>query len=184
MKSRTKPALRVVPAAQVQISLPVQGVLQDVRACLLRAVHPRRQAGAGGDDGSRPRGAVRRQGRARCRAPRGAWRQHAQPRRAGRPAHRASSGRGRAALDARRAGAADLRLGRRRRPAERGDDGSDRRGRVHAPLRRHAGRAAAAAKRRSATSKSAVSRRFVALSQQQLRRVAVAARSTSWICRW
>jgi len=31
MKSRTKPALRVVPTAQVQISLPVQGVLQDVK---------------------------------------------------------------------------------------------------------------------------------------------------------
>lgn len=31
MKSRTKPALRVVPAAQVQLSLPIQGVLQDVR---------------------------------------------------------------------------------------------------------------------------------------------------------
>jgi transposase-like protein len=30
MKSRTKPALRVVPAAQVQLSLPIQGVLQDV----------------------------------------------------------------------------------------------------------------------------------------------------------
>ena len=31
MKSRMKPALRAVPTAQVQISLPVQGVLQDVR---------------------------------------------------------------------------------------------------------------------------------------------------------
>jgi|SRR5690349_16828641 len=31
MKSRTKPALRVVPTAEVQISLPVQGVLQDVK---------------------------------------------------------------------------------------------------------------------------------------------------------
>ncbi len=31
MKSRTKPALRVVPAAQVQLSLPIEGVLQDVR---------------------------------------------------------------------------------------------------------------------------------------------------------
>src|SRR5664279_2407371 len=31
MKSRTKPALRVVQSAQVQISLPVQGVLQDVK---------------------------------------------------------------------------------------------------------------------------------------------------------
>ena len=31
MKSRTKPALRVVPAAQVQLSLPIQGVLQDVK---------------------------------------------------------------------------------------------------------------------------------------------------------
>jgi len=31
MKSRTKPALRVVPPAQVQASLPIQGVLQDVK---------------------------------------------------------------------------------------------------------------------------------------------------------
>jgi putative transposase len=31
MKSRMKPALRAVPAAQVQISLPVQGVLQDIK---------------------------------------------------------------------------------------------------------------------------------------------------------
>lgn len=31
MKSRTKPAPRVVPAAQVQISLPMQGVLHDVK---------------------------------------------------------------------------------------------------------------------------------------------------------
>ena len=31
MKSRTKPALRVVPAVQVQLSLNVQGVLRDVQ---------------------------------------------------------------------------------------------------------------------------------------------------------
>ena len=31
MKSHTKSSLRAVPAAQVQISLPVQGVLRDVR---------------------------------------------------------------------------------------------------------------------------------------------------------
>lgn len=31
MKSRTKPALRVVPAAQVQLTLPIQGVLNDVK---------------------------------------------------------------------------------------------------------------------------------------------------------
>ena len=31
MKSRMKPALRVLPTAQVQITLPVQGVLQDVK---------------------------------------------------------------------------------------------------------------------------------------------------------
>ena len=35
MKSRTKPALRALPAAQVQISLPVQGVLHDVRHAFL-----------------------------------------------------------------------------------------------------------------------------------------------------
>jgi len=32
MKSRTKPALRAVPAATVQLSLPVQGVLKDVHS--------------------------------------------------------------------------------------------------------------------------------------------------------
>ena len=32
MRSRTKPALRVVPAATVQLELPVQGVLKDVRS--------------------------------------------------------------------------------------------------------------------------------------------------------
>lgn len=31
MKSRTKPALRVAPPAQVQITLPTQGVLQDIK---------------------------------------------------------------------------------------------------------------------------------------------------------
>lgn len=35
MKSHTKPALRAMPAAQVQISLPVQGVLLDVRHAFL-----------------------------------------------------------------------------------------------------------------------------------------------------
>ena len=35
MKSRTKPALRALPAAQAQISLPVQGVLRDVRHAFL-----------------------------------------------------------------------------------------------------------------------------------------------------
>jgi transposase-like protein len=35
MKSHTKPALRVVPAVQVQISLPIQGVLRDVRHAFL-----------------------------------------------------------------------------------------------------------------------------------------------------
>jgi hypothetical protein len=35
MKSRTKPVLRALPAVEVQISLPVQGVLRDVRHALL-----------------------------------------------------------------------------------------------------------------------------------------------------
>jgi transposase-like protein len=35
MKSYTKPALRAMPAAQVQISIPVQGVLRDVRHAFL-----------------------------------------------------------------------------------------------------------------------------------------------------
>ena len=35
MKFHTKPALRAMPAAQVQISMPVQGVLRDVRHAFL-----------------------------------------------------------------------------------------------------------------------------------------------------
>ena len=35
MKPHTKPALRAMPAAQVQISLPAQGVLRDVRQAFL-----------------------------------------------------------------------------------------------------------------------------------------------------
>jgi hypothetical protein len=35
MKSHTKSALRAVPAAQVQISMPMQGVLRDVRHAFL-----------------------------------------------------------------------------------------------------------------------------------------------------
>ena len=35
MKSHTKPALRALPTAQVQISLPLQGVLCDVRHAFL-----------------------------------------------------------------------------------------------------------------------------------------------------
>ena len=35
MKSRTKPALRALPAAEVQFSLPVQGVLRDVQHAFL-----------------------------------------------------------------------------------------------------------------------------------------------------
>ncbi len=35
MKSRMKPALRALPTTQVQISLPVQGVLRDVRHAFL-----------------------------------------------------------------------------------------------------------------------------------------------------
>jgi hypothetical protein len=35
MKSHTKPALRAMPAAQVQILLPIQGVLRDVRHAFL-----------------------------------------------------------------------------------------------------------------------------------------------------
>ena len=35
MKSRTKPALRAYPTGEVQISLPVQGVLRDVRHAFL-----------------------------------------------------------------------------------------------------------------------------------------------------
>jgi hypothetical protein len=40
MKFHTKPALRVMPAAQVQISLPVQGVLRDVHHAFLGLLGP------------------------------------------------------------------------------------------------------------------------------------------------
>lgn len=62
MKSRTKPALGVVPTAQVQISLPVQGVLQDIK----HAFYGMCIQAADADVRVRPGGAVRRQERALC----------------------------------------------------------------------------------------------------------------------
>ena len=35
MKSRTKPALRMAPAMQVQVTLPLEGVLEDVKHCFM-----------------------------------------------------------------------------------------------------------------------------------------------------
>ncbi|MCK7493455.1 MAG: hypothetical protein MZW92_20310 [Comamonadaceae bacterium] len=63
-------------------------MLRDVQQAFYGSVCECRQAGAGGHDGSRPRGAVRRQERAR-RRPQGRARRHdAIQCRAGRPAHR------------------------------------------------------------------------------------------------
>jgi hypothetical protein len=61
MKSRTKPALRVVAAAQMQLIVgPIQGVLRDVKHALRRTGRAR----AARQSGARPQhprgGAVRR----------------------------------------------------------------------------------------------------------------------------
>jgi len=61
MKFHTKPALRVMPAAQVQISLPVQGVLRDVRHAFL---------GLCIDVGQKVLGAMMEADRTRCAGPR------------------------------------------------------------------------------------------------------------------
>ena len=64
MKSRTKPALRVVPAAHVQLSLPIQGVLQDVKHAFYGLCINAGKQVSGGHDGSRQDRAVRTQERA------------------------------------------------------------------------------------------------------------------------
>jgi hypothetical protein len=69
MKSHTKPALRVVPAAPVQLSLKVEGVLRDVEHAFLgQCMNAGKQALAA-DDGSRPASTVQRQERAQSAAP-------------------------------------------------------------------------------------------------------------------
>jgi hypothetical protein len=88
MKSRTKPALRALPAAQVQLSLNVQGVLRDVQQAFYGlCVNAGKQVLAAMMEADRV---------ALCGAKNvpdagrrsGAWRHDAIQRRAGRPAHR------------------------------------------------------------------------------------------------
>ena len=166
MKSLTKPALRAAPTAQVQISLPMQGVLQDVeRAFHGLCVHTGLQVLAAMMEGDR---------QALCGV-------KGVPD-AGRTAVRGGSTKSRVVLGGQRI---DIR-----RPRVRGVDA----GELPLPTfawaaqadpmnaatmaaiaagvstRRYAGTldAVPAQQKSSCTSKSAVSRRFVALSQQQL----------------
>jgi hypothetical protein len=140
MKSRTKPALRALSAAQVQISLPVQGVLRDVRHALL---------GLCIDDGQKVLAALMESDRIALCGPKGvpdAGRRalRGQPGCAGRPAHCGASTTG-AFVERWRAGLAELRVGRQRRPARCRDDGRHRCGRIHPPLRQHPGAGASGA---------------------------------------
>ena len=63
-KSPTKPALRAIPAAQVQLSLNVQGVLRDVQQafyglCVNAGKQVLAAIGSGGHDGGRPGGGAK-----------------------------------------------------------------------------------------------------------------------------
>lgn len=137
MKSHTKPALRAVPAAQVQISLPVQGALRDVRHAFLGlCIDAGQKVLAAMMEADRialcgPKGVPE----ARRRAVRGGS-TASQPGRSGRPARCRAAGA--CAFDGRgRVDVAQLRVGRVCRPAGRRDDGGDRRRRVHPALRRN-----------------------------------------------
>ena len=127
-----------MPAAQVQISLPIQGVLRDVRHAFLGLCIDAGQRVLAAMMEADRIDAVRAQGRARRRSTRRARRHHRQPGRAGRPAHRCSPTT--STIEVRgRTGAAQLRLGGMRRPAGRGHDGGHRRGRVDPALCQHPG---------------------------------------------
>ena len=167
MKSRTKPALRVVPAAQVQLSLPIQGVLRDVKhafyglcinagkqvlAAMMEADRVALCGAKGVPDADR-------------RAVRGGSTRSAG--RAGRPAHRRAP-----AAGTRRAMRASWNC-----PASRGPPAPTRWTRRRWPPLPRACPCAATPARWSklpppeqalSVSKSATSRRFVALSQEQL----------------
>jgi hypothetical protein len=167
MKSRAEPALRDVPAATVQLSLPVQGVLKDVQSAFYGlCIQAGRQVLAGMMEADRvalcgPKGVPH----ADRRAVRGGTTRSAVvlggQRIAGAASTCASGGRG-------RTGVADVRLGGRRRPARCGHDGGDVSGRVDATLSHTTLEPLPASERAMLASKSVTSRRFVALSEQQL----------------
>lgn len=166
MKSHTKPALRAMPAAQVQISMPVQGVLRDVRHAFL---------GLCIDAGQRVLAAMMEADRVALCGAKGVPDE-------GRYAVRGGSTKSRIVLGGQRIGVRRLRArsldeGELLLPTFEWAAGDD-------PLNAATLTAIAAgvstrrysatqgpvpaAHRPSAASKSAVSRRFVALSQQQL----------------
>lgn len=138
MRGHTKPALRTMPASQVQISLPVQGVLRDVRHAFL---------GLCIDAGQKVLAAMMEADRIALCGPKGVpdagrravpRQHHRQPGRAGRPAHRRTATAG--TLDDRgRVVTAQLRVGCWPRPAGRRHDGRHRRGCVDSALRQHPG---------------------------------------------
>ena len=143
MKSRTKPALRVVPAVPVQLSLSVQGVLADVqhafyglcvaagKQVLAAMMEADRRALCGAANVPDARRLAVRGGTTRSAVV------------LGRPAHR-NQATPRAQSRAWRTGATHLRVGRQGRPAGRRNDGLDGRGCLHAALCRHARRTAGA----------------------------------------
>jgi putative transposase len=166
MKSHTKRALRAIPAAQVQISIPVQGVLRDVRHAFL---------GLCIDAGQRVLAAMMEADRIAMCGAKGVPDERRRAVRGGSAASRVVLGGQRIAV--RRLRARSLHDGELALPSFEWAAASD-------PLeaatlaaiaagvstRRYAAtqEPVPAAHRPSAASKSAVSRRFVQLSQQQL----------------
>lgn len=166
MKSHTKPALRALPVAQVQISMPVQGVLRDVRHAFL---------GLCVDAGQRVLAAMMEQDRVALCGAKGVPDAARRAVRAGTTSSRVVLGGQRIGIKRPRARALDA--GELQLPTFAWAAGAD-------PLNAATMTAIAAgvstrryastleplpsAHELSATSKSAVSRRFVALSQEQL----------------
>lgn len=167
MKSHTKPALQAMPAAQVQISLPVQGVLRDVRHAFL---------GLCIDAGQKVLAAMMETDRMALCGPKGVPDEARRAVRGGSTASRVVLGGQRIAV--RRLRARSLDEGEATLPAYEWAAAAD-------PLdaatlaaiaagvstRRYAATQEPVAPRHrpAAASKSAVSRRFVALSQHQLK---------------
>ena len=138
MKSHTKPALRAMPAAQVQISLPVQGVLRDVRHAFL---------GLCIDAGQKVLAAMMEADRIALCGPKGVPDTARRAVRGGTTASQVALGGQRIAVlapkstldDRGRTGGVQLRVDRRRRPAGRRHDGSHRRSRVDPAPCQHPG---------------------------------------------
>lgn len=166
MKSHTKRALRAMPAAQVQISMPVQGVLRDVRHAFL---------GLCIDAGQRVLAAMMEADRVALCGPKGVPDEGRRSVRGGSTASRVVLGGQRIAV--RRPRARSLEDGELALPTFEWAAAADP---LHAATlaaiaagvstRRYAAtqEPVPAAHRPSAASKSAVSRRFVELSQEQL----------------